>query len=164
MTQEEIIQNVTAIINELLTEDSGIFLVDLRIKPTNNLKVFLDADAGLPIDQLVQLNRKLYPVIEEAGIFSPGDFSLEVSSAGIDQPLKLYRQYVKNTGRFVEVLLNDGTVMEGQLQNVNNDSFSIEITPVKNKGSKLKTANNAEKQTRNIAFTEVKSTKVVVRF
>lgn len=164
MTQEEIIQKVTAIINELITEDSGIFLVELRIKPTNNLKVFLDADAGLPIDKLVQLNRKLYPVIEEAGIFTPGDFSLEVSSAGIDQPLKLYRQYVKNTGRFVEVLLNDGTIMEGQLQRVNNDSFEIEITPVKSKGSKLKTANNAEKQTKNIAFTEVKSTKVVVRF
>jgi len=49
-------------------------------------------------------NKQLYKLIEEEGYYPEGDFSLELSSPGIDEPLKLHRQYVKNKGRNIEVL------------------------------------------------------------
>ena len=104
------------------------FLVDLRIKPTNNVKVFLDGDSGITIEKCVQVNRKLYRKLEEEGFYPDGDFSLEVSSAGLDEPLKLLRQYKKNIGRLVEVELLDGAQKEGQLTEVNEDGIVLEIS------------------------------------
>ncbi len=47
--------------------------------------------------------------MEEMGIYPDGDYSLEVSSPGTEEPFKLHRQYVKNIGRDVELTLNDET-------------------------------------------------------
>ncbi len=106
-------------IEEILRTEPVYFLVDLRIKPINNIKVFLDGDSGITIEKCVQVNRKLYKKLEEAALFPEGDFSLEVSSAGLDEPLKSLRQYKKNIGRPVEVQLLDGTQKEGVLTGVN---------------------------------------------
>src|SRR5436189_1396716 len=93
------IQAIESLIGELLSETEDTFLVSVRIKPTNNIKVFLDADTGLSIDRCVKINRALYRIIEEKGWYPDGNFSLEVSSPGIDEPLKMIRQYQKNMGR-----------------------------------------------------------------
>src|SRR6476619_4713909 len=90
-----------------ITSQSGtVFPVEVKISSANDIKVFLDADDGLTIEKCTSVNKALYKYIEETGLF-PGGFSLEVSSPGVDEPLKLHRQYKKNTGRKVEVLLND---------------------------------------------------------
>ena len=95
----------------LIADEAGFFLVEIRIKPTNNVKVFLDGDQGISIEKLVALNRKLYKDLEESSFFPGGDFSLEVSSPGLDEPLKLFRQYRKNLGRPVDVqLVGEGLV------------------------------------------------------
>ena len=109
MVSEATIQVLGKMINELLEDNPDYFLVDIIIKPTNNIKDFLDADSGVSIDKCVKYNRALYKQIEESDLFPNGDFSLEVSSPGLDEPLKLHRQYIKNTGRNVEVLQQDGT-------------------------------------------------------
>jgi ribosome maturation factor RimP len=51
-------------INELLAEHPTHFLVEIRIKPTNNFKVFVDADEGVNLAVLIEYNRKLYKFIE----------------------------------------------------------------------------------------------------
>jgi ribosome maturation factor RimP len=101
-------------VNEMIAEMPGFFLVDVSIKPTNNIKVFVDADQGAAIDQLSKINRALYKWVEET-LFPNGDFAIEVSSPGLDEPLSMDRQYVKNIGRFVEVLLKTGIKREGKL-------------------------------------------------
>jgi Uncharacterized protein conserved in bacteria len=70
-------------------------LVQVKIKPTNNIKVFLDGDNGITIEDCIKVNRKLYAEIEELAMYPDGDFSLEVSSPGVGEPLLLQRQYVK---------------------------------------------------------------------
>ena len=97
------IQRIEALIERLIAETKEVFLVSVRIKPTNNIKVFLDADNGLSIEKCTKINRAMYRVIEEEGWYPDGNFSLEVSSPGVDEPLKLLRQYKKNIGRKVEV-------------------------------------------------------------
>ena len=142
--------------NALIAEEKDVFLVEIRIKPTNNVKIFLDSDLGMSIDRLIQINRALYKQLEEEAIFPGGDFSLEVSSPGLDEPLKKYRQYVKNVGRFVEVLLIDGSKKEGKLISTSEEEIVIEEE--KGKGKKKELVQHA------IPFSEIKATKVQIKF
>lgn len=118
---------------EALIKGSDLFLVELKIKPTNNIKVFLDGDNGITIEAIAQVNRALYKQIEESKLFPDDDFSLEVSSAGVDVPLQFLRQYHKNIGRKVEVTLNDDTVMIGVLKEATEDYIILEIQQGKKK-------------------------------
>ena len=150
------IQAIEALIGKLLSETEDIFLVSVRIKPTNNIKVYLDADAGLSIDKCVKINRAMYRTIEEEGWYPDGNFSLEVSSPGIDEPLKLIRQYKKNIGRNVEVTMVDETKLQGKLVAVAEDAISIEYTEGKNKKAVL--------ITKEIPFNSIKQTIVLISF
>lgn len=136
MSLENQIETIKGLLQPLLTDD--IFLVEIRVKPTNNVKIYLDADSGLGIEKCIRINRALYKTIEEKNIFLEGDFSLEVSSPGIDEPLKLHRQYVKNIGREVEVTLRDETKKAGKLVAVNDDTIEIEYKEGKNKKAVVK--------------------------
>src|SRR5678816_4791318 len=112
----------------LIDPDPENFLVDVKIRPGNNVKVFVDADRGISIDKLAQYNRSLYRQIEESGLFPNNDFSLEISSPGLEEPLKLRRQYLKNIGRYVEVILKSGIKREGKLVNVTDGEIPVSYT------------------------------------
>ena len=154
MSREDQIETVQKLLHPLLADD--VFLVDIKIKPTNNIKIYLDADSGLAIEKCIKINRALYKVIEEGGYYPDGDFSLEISSPGIDEPLKLYRQYVKNTGRNLEVQMNDGSKHEGKLIAVNEQEIIIEFTEGKNKKAVVKQI--------TIEFSEIKQAIVLIKF
>jgi ribosome maturation factor RimP len=156
MGSEATIQVLEKMVNELLEDNPDYFLVDISIKPTNNVKVYLDADSGVSIDRCVKYNRALYKHIEESALFPDGDFSLEVSSPGLDEPLKLRRQYVKNIGRNVEVMQQDGTKINGKLIAVNDDG--VEIEEIKGKNKKKETIQYT------ILFNNIKTTKIQIQF
>jgi len=73
-------------------ENKDVFLVDIRIRHGNRISVFLDSDTGVNIKTCAELSRYIEFNLDRES----EDFELEVSSAGLDQPLKLLRQYVKN--------------------------------------------------------------------
>ncbi|MBK8494291.1 MAG: ribosome maturation factor [Chitinophagaceae bacterium] len=154
MTQDTQIQAVEKLIGPLLFDD--IFLVSIRINPTNNFKIYLDADSGLGIEKCIKINRALYKIMEEMGMYPDGDFSLEVSSPGLDEPLKLLRQYKKNTGREVEVITNDDVKKEGRLTGVTEEKITIEYTEGKGKKAVVKKD--------DIFFNDIKQTKVQIKF
>ena len=154
MATETNAETVKRILLTLLFDD--IFFVDMKVKPTNNIKIFLDADSGLGIEKCIKINRRLYRQVEEMGFYPEGDFSLEVSSPGIDEPLKMLRQYVKNIGRTVEVTLNDDTTKEGILLEANEEGIVIEFTEGKNK--------KAVNTKLPVLFTDIKQTVVQIKF
>lgn len=131
MSVDTALNTVQSLLQPFLQED--IFLVDLKVKPTNNFKIYIDADNGLPLEKCIKINRALYKTIEEMGLFPNGDFSLEVSSPGVSEPLKLIRQYKKNIGRFVEVTKIDEEKIEGQLLEASEEEITIEKTEGKGK-------------------------------
>ena len=145
-------------VTSLLQAESGDFLVSVKVKPTNNIKVFVDSDGdvGMSIDKCVRYNRALYKQIEENGMFPEGNFSLEVSSPGIGEPLKLNRQYQKNKGRLVEVVFLDDTIKEGKLVEVTGNDILLEQTIGKGK--------KAEVQQFVIPFNNIKKTTVQIQF
>lgn len=156
MATETQIQQIEQWVNRLLETETDYFCVSIRIKPANNIELFLEGDKGLPIEKCVSFNRKLYKLIEENGMFPEGDFSLEVSSPGIEEPLKLHRQYVKNIGRNIEVTFNDGSKKEGKLVAVAETDIILELT--EGKGKKAVT------QQLVIPFNNIKSTTVQIKF
>ncbi|HTB24064.1 MAG TPA: ribosome assembly cofactor RimP [Puia sp.] len=163
MDKETQIESIRRMTEEIISEEPVYFLVDLRIKPTNNVKVFLDGDSGITIEKCVQVNRKLYRKIEESAIYPDGDFSLEVSSAGLDEPLKLLRQYKKNIGRLVEIQLQDGTQKEGQLKDVSEEGIVLEVSSGKPSNGKLP-SKKKEISSQSFLFNNIKSTKIQIVF
>jgi ribosome maturation factor RimP len=132
------------------------FLVDVKIKPTNNVRVYIDADEGIPLSELISYNRTLYKMIEESGMYPDGNFSLEVSSPGLDEPLKKHRQYKKNIGRPVEIVMQDGTKKEGKLLEVTEETITIETETGKGKKKELKQE--------SIPLNDIKTTKIQIKF
>jgi ribosome maturation factor RimP len=163
MDKERQIEHIRDMIGEILEGEPEYFLVDLRIKPINNVKVFLDGDSGITIEKCVQINRKLYRKLEESALFPDGDFSLEVSSAGLDEPLKSLRQYKKNIGRLVEVLLQDGTQKEGVLTGVQEEGIVLEVATGKLSNGKLQ-SKKREISSFTFLFNNIKSTKIQIVF
>ena len=133
-----------------------IFLVSIKVKPTNNYKIYLDADGGLGIEKCIKINRALYKIMEEMGMYPDGDFSLEVSSPGVGEPLQLLRQYKKNIGRNIELLLNNEEIIEGKLIAATDDIITIQV--VKGKGKKT-TIEDIDTN-----CTDIKQAKVQIKF
>ena len=154
MNSENQVTGVEKKLSELLTELPGYFLVEISAKPTNNIKVFVDADQGAAIDQLSRINRALYKWVEE-NLFPNGDFSIEVSSPGLDEPLKLDRQYLKNIGRAVEIVLKNGLKNEGKLISVSENEIVIEEE--RGKGKKKEVIQHI------ILKEEIKATKIQIK-
>ena len=154
MNPETQIQAIKHKIGKLLENEPGYFLVEASISPTNNIKVFIDADQGASIDKLAYLNRALSKQLEET-MFPNGDFSMEVSSPGLEEPLKLYRQYVKNIGRLVEVLQKDGIKKEGKLISTSEKEILIEEEKGKNKKKEI--------VQHIISFENIKTTKIQIK-
>jgi ribosome maturation factor RimP len=156
MNGETQIQALELRVNNLIKSEPDVFLVEIRIKPTNNIKVFIDGDQGISIDKLVQYNRRLYRQLEEENFYPNGDFSLEVSSPGLDEPLKLSRQYLKNIGRFVEVADKEDVKIEGKLISASETELVLE--EIKGKGKKMETIHH------QIPFDNIKTTKIQIKF
>ena len=131
-------------------------MVDIKIKPINNIKVYMDADGGLAIEKCIKINRALYKLIEEEALYPDGDFSLEVSSPGIDQPLKLHRQYMKNIGRELAVSLLDNTDIVGKLVSATDEGITLEYTEGKGRKAEIKQA--------EIPFENIKQAVVQIKF
>ncbi|MFN6374263.1 MAG: ribosome maturation factor [Chitinophagia bacterium] len=134
MATEDKKHQVERLVTQLLAEEPQYFLVRVLVRPINNINVYVDGDAGITIEKCVKLNRALYKQIVEEEICKDGEFALEVSSPGVDEPLQLFRQYVKNIGRSLEVESKEGKIMEGKLLQV--DEKGIELEEVKGKGKK----------------------------
>lgn len=156
MAEDVIIDKLTDIVNDIIKEDSQYFLVNIKIKPTNNVKVYIDGDNGITIEKCIQINRKMAAIIEETGILPSDNFSLEVSSPGIDSPLLLHRQYIKNKQRLLELVLADESVVLGRLIDVTDQDLILEITTGKGK--------KAITEQKQIPLNEIKKAVVQIQF
>lgn len=140
-------------------DNDALFLVNIEIsenKGPKKVRVLVDSDEGLSIDQCAALSRKIGQVIEEKELIENA-FTLEVSSPGLDYPLKFRRQYLKNIGRRLRVLLNDDNEKTGELMRVEDDSIVVNAEQ-KAKSRKI-TCIETE-----INFSDIKKTNVLVSF
>lgn len=113
---------------------TDLFLVDVRVSPSNEIAVEIDSPTSVDIDTCASITRK----IEEKFDRNVEDYELEVGSAGLTSPFKVRGQYLKNIGNEVEILTRDGRKVRGTLKEVaDDDSFTVAMqTKVKNPGEK----------------------------
>lgn len=137
-------------------EGTDKFLVDLRISNDNRINVAIDGDNGITIDDCVELSR----YIEKSLNRDEEDFELNVASAGLDSPLKLHRQYVKNIGRFLAITTNDGEKTTGKLMKVSDN----EVTILPDNLPRKKKQDPEEDNTKTIAFNDIQTAKIIVKF
>ena len=156
MNLETPLKKIENFLDGIIGQSENIFQVGVKINQSNDIVILLDGDDGITIEKCTQVNKALYKYIEESELFSNGNFSLEVSSPGVDEPLKFHRQYKKNVGRNVQVTRIDGSLLEGKLVAVNNDDIIIEEKQGKGTKTVIKTT--------TISFNQIKHTKVLVTF
>ncbi|MBR5254518.1 MAG: ribosome assembly cofactor RimP [Bacteroidales bacterium] len=132
--------------------DGELFLVEVKVSKNNVIQVFIDGDNGVKIQDCIDLSRSLEECLDRES----EDFELSVLSFGLEEPLKLQRQYVKNIGRSLQVESEEGS-FTGVLKSVEEESFTIE----------LKKKNKKDKENDNLKtynYKEIKSAKVVISF
>lgn len=145
------------IVNEQLQE-LDLFLVDINISAANKIDVTIDGDNGVGIDKCVAVSRAVEGSLDR----EQEDFELNVSSPGIGQPFKVFRQYQKAIGRNVEVTKTNGEKVEGRIVDVTPDSVEVAYSKkVLIEGTKKKQTVEVNDK---IAFSDIKTTNEVVSF
>lgn len=137
-------------IAEPILEEEGLFLVDVVIKGNDaNQKVLLlaDGERGISIDQCGKVSRKLGNLIEEQDLITES-YRLEVSSPGLDFPLKMERQYHKHVGRVLSIDLEDGENVAGELLSVEKEKIQVKV----------------KNEAREYPFNTIKQSKVKISF
>jgi ribosome maturation factor RimP len=137
--------------------DQNHFLVDLVVSSKSNpikITVVLDGDKGISIDDCATVSRTFAALLDEEN--SIENYALEVTTPGLDQPLKLKRQYVKNIGREVKIQLKDKKIERGKLVESTEDTVVIEHEVKEGKQKELKKT--------TFTFEEIERTLVEVSF
>jgi ribosome maturation factor RimP len=104
----------------------GQFIVDITVsakKGPGKVLVLVDADQGITIDDCAEISRQLSKALDDSSLLMD-HYMLEVSTPGVDYPLRLKRQYVKNIGRKLKIKLSDKT-LEGKLMEVKTESIVL---------------------------------------
>lgn len=134
------------------------YLVDVMIQPGNVIVVEIDNDEAVAIDDCVTLSKYIEGKLDR----DAEDFELEVGSAGITSPFKVVRQYQKNIGQPVEMLLKRGVKLNGILKAADDEGCVITLTKlVKPEGAKRKVSVEEDQP---YGYDEIKYTKYVITF
>ena len=135
---------------ESAATNNEAFLVELELKPNNIIIAYVDSDNGLTIDQIKMINRQIESDLDR----DVEDFNLTVSSPDLNRPLKTWRQYKKNVGRYLKVNFNERQE-EGMLMKVELNYLVLSVP------NKKKSAPNTELE---IQFADIAEAKVAIRF
>lgn len=126
----EIREKVQTLLSSILDRQAA-FLIEVSIRNERSgklIQVYADTDKGITIEECAQISRELERELDREGVI-PGPYKLEVSSPGLERPLKLLRQYRKNIGRRFKVLhqLPDSrTTLVGRLESVAEDKLTFQ--------------------------------------
>lgn len=104
-------ERVQELVAEALERNTSLFLIDLTITEDQKIKVIIDGDQGVSLNDCIEVSRAVEHQLDRDEM----DFSLEVTSAGATEPLINTRQFPKNVGRKLKVKMNTGEIIEGVL-------------------------------------------------
>jgi len=115
-------EKVINLLNDALEENSALYLIELKFLPENKIYVEVDGDSGVSLKECIRISRGIEHNLDR----EEEDFSLEVTTPDIANPLKVKRQYKKNINRTLEVILRDNKKVEGILKNVSENQIELE--------------------------------------
>ncbi len=139
--------------------DESHFLVDLSLGQKGNqstLNILIDADQGVTIEACAKVSRAVSDEIESQNLIEDA-YRIEVSSPGVDFPLTGKRQYMKNVGRTLKVLLVSGQEVKGKLKEADDANITMLVSK-KEKGKK------AQEEEVSLSYEDIKKSVVQVSF
>lgn len=153
-------KRVLELIDERIAElDNGLFVVDLNISTTNVIKVELDKyEGGVSVEDCIRVSRNVEHNLDREA----EDFELSVSSAGLDQGLRVFPQYKKNIGRQVKVKLNEGGKIEGKMIDATPEQIIVQTTRKERIEGRKKKETIIEDHV--LTMDKIKDTKIVISF
>jgi ribosome maturation factor RimP len=118
-----------------ILQETDCYLVSQKVDKSNNYMFFIDNDADFKLTDCLKINRKLRNMVDESGLYPDGNYSLEISSPGLEHPLIHLRQYVKNIGRLVEISFQNPELkpLTARLKAVTDKQLDLESTDKKTK-------------------------------
>ena len=149
---------IEELLNTFLAEREDLYLIDLKISAADAITVIIDGDEGVTLQDCLDASR----AIENNMDREEHDFSLQVMSAGLSEPLETPRQFRKNIGRELEILLADSKEIEGELTKVEDDKITMILKYRKPKEVGKGKVDVVEE--REIPYTEIKKALVAVKF
>ncbi len=117
-------EKVAHLLEKALEENKSLFLIDLTITEDNQIRVIIDGDQGVTVDDCIAISRAIEHNLDREEV----DFSLEVMSAGVSEPLSLPRQFKKNIGRNLKVKTTNNEKIEGELIAANEENCTLTWT------------------------------------
>lgn len=115
-------QKVTDLLQEVLEEEANLFLISKEIKAGNKIVIVIDGDNGVTLSDCMKVSRHIEHNLDR----EEEDFSLEVYSAGISEGITHIRQYKKNVGRKLEVIVEDSSKVEGTLVDADDEKIKLQ--------------------------------------
>jgi len=153
ITKAEIVKLV-----EEKIEGTEYYIVDISVSSSNQIRVEIDGDKGVKINDCVEISRHIEGNYDRDEV----DFELTVSSAGMDQPFKILRQYQRYVGIEVEMKTTQGDKLKGLLISADDKAVVLEVTRKEKIEGKKKKQIVTENKT--VPMEQVKETKVVISF
>lgn len=149
---------VAHLIEEAVAENPDLFLVDWSITPAHQIEVLVDGDNGLPIEEVVRISRHVEHNLDR----EETDFSLTVSSPGINRPLELPRQFIKNLNRKIKLNTLENVEIKGTIVAADEDKVTLswktrEPKPI-GKGK------HTVEKTQEIPYAEIKKAVIQIDF
>ena len=118
MTKEQIIQAV-----EQAVAERGCFLVEVTVSKENDIEIVIEKEEGVvDWEDCAAIDR----VMHEAFNQDEEDYALTVSSAGLDRPFKVMKQFQKALGTKVDVWLKGGKKVKGVLDAATEESIVVD--------------------------------------
>ena len=130
----------------------GLFIIDCSVSSNKQIKVTIDKMNNITVNECQEISR----IIERELEAFDDNYAIQVTSPGINNSFSVHEQYIKNTGKQVEVVLKDGIKMQGKLVNVTSDNIALEVS-----GNIKK---NEEQNTKTISFSDILKTKCIISF
>lgn len=147
---------VESAIEEL--EYTDTFLVDLKVNNTK-VEVFIDSDENVTFEKCRKISRKIEAVLDEEQWLGE-KYTLDVSSSGVGKPLKMTRQYIKNIGRTIHVVLKEGEKVKGVLSAADEEKISVEVEKTVKQGKKK----TKVKEIQEISYADIDEAKIKISF
>ena len=118
-----VLEIIDAIGNEIVAR--GCYIVDVTISRDNDIEVTIESEEScVELDDCVAISRHFETCFDR----EKEDYSLTVTSAGLDQPFKVFKQYQKAIGSKVEVQLKGGKKLLATLTEADQDSITVRYT------------------------------------
>lgn len=148
---------VKKLLDAALAKNESLFLIDFSVGLDNKIKVVLDGDNGVNLEDCIEISRAIEHNLDR----EEEDFSLEVTSAGATSPLVIPRQYKKNLGRKIKVKTSNGEV-EGNLVAATDEAITLEWKAREPKP--IGKGKHTVQKKQEIVFSEINEAKVVLKF